>query len=56
MKGALEEREKVTRDLEARAEKVLIDTEKLKQEQVVKLEKSAHLTKDEAKDTNSDRD
>ncbi|MEK7592764.1 MAG: ribonuclease Y [Patescibacteria group bacterium] len=47
--GALEEREKVTRDLEARAEKVLIDTEKLKQEQVVKLEKSAHLTKDEAK-------
>lgn len=47
--GALDERDKRLKLLEESIGKRIEDVEKIKQEQVAKLERAAHLTKDEAK-------
>lgn len=49
--GALSERDKRLRELEKDIEERLRETEKRKQEQIATLEKAAHLTRDEAKDS-----
>lgn len=48
--GALDERDKRSRELEVAVEKRLEELEKIKQDQIDRLEKSAHLTRDEAKE------
>ena len=48
--GALQEREKHLSSLEAQITQKLADIEALKLDQLSKLEKTAHLTRDEAKD------
>lgn len=47
--GALEDRDKRFRDLEVKMDKDLHEIEELKQEQIDKLQKASHLTRDEAK-------
>jgi ribonucrease Y len=47
--GALDERDKRLKTLEEQSDKHLKDIEAIKQEQVAKLERAAHLTRDEAK-------
>ncbi|KKW10655.1 MAG: hypothetical protein UY49_C0017G0008 [Microgenomates group bacterium GW2011_GWC1_49_7] len=47
--GAVEDREKRVNILEEAAKKQAADIEKLKQEHITKLEKAAHLTRDEAR-------
>jgi ribonuclease Y len=47
--GALEDRELRLKNLELLAEKKAAEVEKLKQEHIDKLEKAAHLTRDEAR-------
>lgn len=48
--GALDERDKRSREMEATIEKRLAELEKIKQDQIARLEKSAHLTREEAKE------
>lgn len=48
--GALTDREKRINDLEAQVQKRLAEAEIAKKDQITKLEKAAHLTRDEAKD------
>lgn len=48
--GALSERDKRLSDLEQEVEKRLRDVETAKKEQIAKLEKAAHLTREEAKE------
>jgi ribonuclease Y len=47
--GALDDRDRRYRDQEAKMQKDLAEIEKIKQEHITKLEKVAHLTRDEAK-------
>lgn len=47
--GAVEEREKRINEIEEKVKKTLTDIENLKVDEVTKLEKLAHLTRDEAK-------
>lgn len=47
--GALEDRDKRMRDTEAKVARDLEETQKVKKEHIDKLEKAAHLTRDEAK-------
>ena len=46
--GALDERDKRLKTLEEQTEKRLTELEDIKQEQIAKLEKAAHMTRDEA--------
>lgn len=48
--GAISERDKRLGDLEREVEKRLAEVEKAKQEHITKLEKAAHLTREEAKE------
>jgi ribonucrease Y len=48
--GALDERDKRLKTLEETTQNRITDIEKIKQEQIDKLEKAAHMTRDEAKD------
>lgn len=48
--GALDEREKLTQDLERRNKQAHDDLERIRKEQLSKLERIANLTRDEAKD------
>lgn len=47
--GALSEREKLLQELEEQLRKRLTEIEQIKQEQLTKLERAAHLTREEAK-------
>src|SRR5258706_5857480 len=49
--GAIEARDKRSKDLEQKIELRLEEVEKFKQEHLAKLEKAAHLTRDEARTT-----